>query len=1154
MRTNRVYYYSVYPVGFKQTTGEFSYSTDERDSDILEAPMRTLPPLVDTRKLRYGTIGYGLDLPRLAWSSEQLVFSCQDQDLSKILPHRPKAIETKPFHRLPKKFLSRNPVDVLLVDEGNGQARQKVQEGIAMTPPSSRPKALVFSGPSNWMLTNRHLGWRKKRRKALEKLGYQVQEWFLEAQQQGGALEQERLIEVYTRFQHTRDRPETPRPQGLPSRPMRNLLMPCGIPHRERAHPKAPFLPATPISAPDQACIITGYIHERPVYDPEGCMPDALGSWVATDRGIRRLQADELAKAKGLPSEWRNKKLSIPPECTRPATALHIWTEICDSLSTWLKKPHTSSHPEEESTSPPSDPHSAIDPEAKSPPRSNSPTGLEEAEKEWQYELPDLTMGSPWYIERVQNLQRAIVGRPDYDELLADGLDALEVHRTNYTEEGPKFLQVLWWEFPALHQEAVRIGSSMRFLIDPGEELVPNPPLTPEQVLVVEEFINELMDLGVVRKATRPLRRVCPIFVVEKPGQPGQWRCIADMRRGGQNDCCGLDPIYLPTSRDILPHLYSQGWSGVADASKYFHNYPTMDNERDLIGIIHPTTGEHLWYVGLPMGSVNSPSISCRIGEGILDMLRQESSVFRVHHREENTWRTALQHGSYRSKLNHGYVSFQANGLPIAQVYAFVDDFFIHAATWEDGCEAMTCFMNLMVRLGLICQKVKTSPPSQRQKYCGFIYDTRKTPTLIIPPNKISRCLASADFLLARPRNKLLSRLSLAIITGVLQSIVEATPQRIGQGHLRSLYDDLHRMEEETEELAHPVEKFYSAVELTPASLEALRWWQTYLVSNPGATTSRRTTQNGIIMKWGDGSGTGTGGTTECYPVEPEQTPEPNIELWMGVWRVQAKPNSSNWKEARTILAALQQERGSNRVKGTTVFYMTDNLVSYYILNGGSSKIATLHKLVMEIKEMELELDCRLEVVHVPGTLMIEQGADAQSRGLWLAPERRPRGINQLLFNAVPFQDQFGAWLMSLVGQANQPYTHESYLHRTSMLDVLGRWTIWTPVPEGARQVIVAYLQSWVQASTTTGGIFVVPRILQKQWGRICRYVKEQGVFQAHMLPPSCAFPSHLPFVVLCVFPHVHTLRRPRMDRRALPSGKGRAWHLAQAKAVRGLS
>jgi hypothetical protein len=67
---------------------------------------------------------------------------------------------------------------------------------------------------------------------------------------------------------------------------------------------------------------------------------------------------------------------------------------------------------------------------------------------------------------------------------------------------------------------------------------------------------------------------------------------------------------------------------------------------------------------------------------------------------------------------------------------------------------------------------------------------------------------------------------------------------------------------------------------------------------------------------------------------------------------------------------------------------MTDNLVSYYIVNQGSSWSEALHALVMEIKAICETLSCVLEVVHVPGRLMIEQGTDGLSRGLWLAPER----------------------------------------------------------------------------------------------------------------------------------------------------------------------
>jgi len=220
----------------------------------------------------------------------------------------------------------------------------------------------------------------------------------------------------------------------------------------------------------------------------------------------------------------------------------------------------------------------------------------------------------------------------------------------------------------------------MRFQINPGAELVPNPVMTSEQHAVVEIFVNELLELGVLRPAEKPLRRVCPLFVVAKAGQPGQWQCIADMRRGGQNDCCSLDPICLPCTHDMLPMLYSGGWTAIADASKYFHNYQTLPEEQELIGIVHPTTGEHLWYVGLPMGSVNSPSIACCFGEDILDLLREESLVYRSFKQVENTWHTALQCGKYDAAIGHGYVFLQENGRPVAIAFGFVDDFFIHAA------------------------------------------------------------------------------------------------------------------------------------------------------------------------------------------------------------------------------------------------------------------------------------------------------------------------------------------------------------------------------------------------------------------------------------------------------------------------------------------
>jgi hypothetical protein len=83
-----------------------------------------------------------------------------------------------------------------------------------------------------------------------------------------------------------------------------------------------------------------------------------------------------------------------------------------------------------------------------------------------------------------------------------------------------------------------------------------------------------------------------PLFTVEKAGQPGQWRVIADMKNGGQNDHIGKDPVHLPRASGILEKLYTGGWSAIVDASKFFHNFPMHPNDRPYLGCIHPKTGQ----------------------------------------------------------------------------------------------------------------------------------------------------------------------------------------------------------------------------------------------------------------------------------------------------------------------------------------------------------------------------------------------------------------------------------------------------------------------------------------------------------------------------------------------------------------------------------
>jgi hypothetical protein len=110
----------------------------------------------------------------------------------------------------------------------------------------------------------------------------------------------------------------------------------------------------------------------------------------------------------------------------------------------------------------------------------------------------------------------------------------------------------------------------------------------------------------------------------------------------------------------------------------------------------------------------------------------------------------------------------------------------------------------------------------------------------------------------------------------------------------------------------------------------------------------------------------------------------PKMEAWIGAWNGIVHSFTCNWRELITIVETLKREEVVlNKLRGRMVFYFTDNEVTYNICKKGSSKTLSLHILVQQLKALGLTLGCRLEVIHVPGTTMITQGADSLSRGIW---------------------------------------------------------------------------------------------------------------------------------------------------------------------------
>ena len=187
------------------------------------------------------------------------------------------------------------------------------------------------------------------------------------------------------------------------------------------------------------------------------------------------------------------------------------------------------------------------------------------------------------------------------------------------------------------------------------------------------------------------------------------------------------------------------------------------------------------------------------------------------------------------------------------------------------------------------------------------------------------------------------SRLMLAVVMGLLQSMVEATPQQVGQTFLHHLYDRLHALTDNPEEWPLGMRLYYTCVILTIEEWLDLNWWEAALRLNIGVQAYSMN-QGTLGISYGDGSGSGTGGTIQ---VIGQDGPCPTLEAWMGTWRSTVHSFSSNWRELRTLVHTLERELGGvGRLTRSTLFYFTDNLVSYYIVSSGSSSSPELQKLL----------------------------------------------------------------------------------------------------------------------------------------------------------------------------------------------------------------
>jgi hypothetical protein len=176
----------------------------------------------------------------------------------------------------------------------------------------------------------------------------------------------------------------------------------------------------------------------------------------------------------------------------------------------------------------------------------------------FEWEAPDLKDGGEWREARLNKLRTITQSWYDQDDVMIEGRCLLASHRLNYTSQGAQCLEILLWEWPPEHWESLRFGGSMNFMETPTPGLEDNGKMNECHLKIAVAFVTELISLWVLALVPHGvlLLNACPLFLVAKPGQPDQWRCIADMKKGHQNQSCAADPVHMTCTEDILPHMY----------------------------------------------------------------------------------------------------------------------------------------------------------------------------------------------------------------------------------------------------------------------------------------------------------------------------------------------------------------------------------------------------------------------------------------------------------------------------------------------------------------------------------------------------------------------------------------------------------------------
>ena len=105
------------------------------------------------------------------------------------------------------------------------------------------------------------------------------------------------------------------------------------------------------------------------------------------------------------------------------------------------------------------------------------------------------------------------------------------------------------------------------------------------------------------------------------------------------------------------------------------------------------------------------------------------------------------------------------------------------------------------------------------------------------------------------------------------------------------------------------------------------------------------------------------------------------LSYHIGIWNEKMSKQSSNYRDVRNFLVALNREGDAGKLADSFVIFCTDNSTIKAALYKGINDGSLLLDMVIAFHFLLMKYICHAFISHVTGTRMIAQGGNGLSRG-----------------------------------------------------------------------------------------------------------------------------------------------------------------------------